>query len=135
MVVRCLPAAHSLAIAAGGKCFELESGLLQRTVYPRDSELIRHVLLIEARQQKHCRLYDSLKCLEFLTASLLGRQSPIQPIVSLAALGGTAHAGDALLARCAPSSARGRVASVLIWSDNLQKVLLGRNSELVSPNG
>ena len=58
-------------------------------------------LLIEARQQKHCCLYDSRKCLEFLTASLLGRQPPIQRIFSLAAWGG---AQPTLAMRCRPAA-------------------------------
>ena len=95
--------------------------------YKRFVRVIRNLygifLLIEAQQQQHCCLYDPQKCLEILTASLVGRQPPIQPIFSLAAWGGTAHAGDALPARCAPSSAREGVASVSIWSDNLQKKL------------
>ena len=68
-MVRCPPAARSLAIAGGVKCFELESRLLQQTVCPRNSEFMRHLLVnrcttTEAppfvRLAKTSRLFNSL---------------------------------------------------------------------------
>ena len=91
--------------------------LQQQPVFPGISEFVLHRIyfLIEARQPKHHCLYLSRKCLASLTASLLGRQPTIQPIVSRASWGGTTHTGDGMPARCAPSSARGGVISVSIW--------------------
>ena len=110
------------------------SGILQQTVCPRNSEYIQHLLvsggmtteaLQYVRLAKMYRVFNSLDTRRAATDSAR---------FSLAAWGGgTAHAGDALPSRCAPFSARGGVASVSIWNDNLQKILLGKNSENYKP--
>ena len=136
LVVRCPPSARSLAIT--GECAVFRSGAinLQLAVCVEDFGVHHaYVLVNRGKTTKHyyCWLYGSQKCLESLTAALLGRQPPIQPIFSLAAWVGTAHAGGALPAVGALSRDHGG-GSVSISSVFSQQTVCPRNSGLIPQN-
>ena len=70
-----------------------------------------------------------------INSLITGQAATDSAHVFASSLGG---AQPTLAMRCGPAArplARAGVTSVSIWSENLQKIPLGRNSDFFSPNG
>ena len=89
LAVRCPPAAHSLAVLRGCKCFEIEWSFATSCCWSAKFGLHTAFTInigTTTEALVYC-LYGSRKFIEFLAASLLSRRSLIQPVFALAAWG------------------------------------------------